>query len=53
MGLLTLAGGVTDRGTTKRLRIIRVVDGKPEEIKALPETIVQAGDTIVVVQRFF
>ena len=50
---LTLAGGVTDRGTIKRLKIVRTVDGKQQEIRALPETKVQAGDTIVVVQRFF
>jgi len=50
---LALAGGATDRGTTKRLKIIRTVNGKREEIKAEPETAVQGGDTIVVAQRYF
>jgi polysaccharide biosynthesis/export protein len=50
---LSLAGGVTDRGSTSRLRLIRVVDGNKTEMKAKLTTVVQAGDTIVVLERFF
>jgi polysaccharide export outer membrane protein len=50
---LSLAGGVTDRGTIGRLRIVRVVDGKKKEIKVEPTDLVEAGDTVVVHQRFF
>jgi len=50
---LSLAGGVTDRGSTTRLRLIRVVEGKKTEMKAKLTTVVQAGDTIVVLERFF
>lgn len=50
---LSLAGGVTDRGSTGRIRIIRTVDGKKKEIKVKLTDVVEPGDTIVVPERFF
>lgn len=50
---LTLAGGVTERGSTKRVKIIRVKDGEKQEIKAKLSDLVLPGDTIVVAERFF
>jgi polysaccharide export outer membrane protein len=50
---LSLAGGVTDRGSTTRVRVIRVVDGAKKEIKVRLSDLVQAGDTIMVPERFF
>jgi polysaccharide export outer membrane protein len=50
---LSLAGGVTDRGTTGRIRIARVVDGKKTEIRVKVEDVVLPGDTIIVPERFF
>src|SRR4051794_22822840 len=50
---LSLAGGVTDRGAMNRIAIIRIVNGDKKEIKAKLTDIVQAGDTIVVHERFF
>jgi polysaccharide export outer membrane protein len=50
---LALAGGVTDRGTTGRVRITRIVEGKTTEVRVALTDIVQPGDTIVVPQRFF
>ncbi len=50
---LSLAGGVSDRGSTSRIRIIRIVNGQKTEIKADLNAPVQAGDTIVVLERFF
>jgi polysaccharide export outer membrane protein len=50
---IALAGGVTDRGSTRRLQIIRVVKGKEVVTSADMQTAVQAGDTIVVQERFF
>jgi polysaccharide export outer membrane protein len=50
---LSLAGGVTDRGTTGRIRIARVVDGKKTEVRVKVEDLVQPGDTIIVPERFF
>ena len=52
--VLSLAGGLTDRGSDRRINIRRVVDGKEKEIKGVKLTsVVQPGDTIVVGQRIF
>ena len=49
---LALAGGVTEFGATNRIKIIRVVDGDQEELKVKLNDLIQAGDTIVVPERF-
>ena len=51
--VLSLAGGLTDRGSDGRIKILRMVDGKQKEIKAKLTDIVQPGDTIIVPERFF
>jgi polysaccharide biosynthesis/export protein len=51
--LITLAGGLTDRGSEGRISILRNVEGKSKELKAKLTDIVQPGDTIVVKERFF
>ena len=52
--VLALAGGLTDRGSDRRIDIIRTVDGKKKELKGVKLTaLVQPGDTIVVGQRIF
>ena len=50
---LSLAGGITDRGTTNRIRIIRIVGGKKQEIKVKLDDPVHPGDTLIVSERFF
>src|SRR3954452_25285463 len=50
---LSLAGGVTDRGTTGRVKIVRVVDGEKKELKVKLTDLVQPGDTVIVSERFF
>lgn len=50
---LALAGGVTDRGSTSRVRIIRVVGGEKKELNVKLTDVVRPGDTIVVRERFF
>jgi polysaccharide export outer membrane protein len=50
---LSLAGGVTDRGSTSRIKIVRIVEGKKVEVKAKLTDIVKPGDTIMVPERFF
>ena len=50
---LALAGGVTDRGSTRRVQIIRVVNGKETTLNGELQKTVEAGDTIVVNERFF
>jgi polysaccharide export outer membrane protein len=51
--VLALAGGVTDRGSTGRIQIIRKIDGQDRTIGASLQDLVQPGDTIVVRERFF
>ncbi len=50
---LALAGGVTDRGTTNRINVVRIVNGAKKEFRVKLTDIVQPGDTIVVSERFF
>jgi len=51
---LALAGGITDRGSTGRIRIVRIVNGEKKEIKKVKLTdVVLPGDTVIVGERFF
>jgi polysaccharide export outer membrane protein len=51
--VVSLAGGLTDRGADGRIRILRTVNGKKVELKAKLTDIVEPGDTIVVPERYF
>jgi len=53
MKALGVAGGATDRANRKKIRIQRVVDGTPVEVKAEDSTPVLPGDTIIVHRRVF
>ena len=50
---LSLAGGVTERGSTTRIQNVRIVDGNQKEIDAELDDLVEPRDTIVVPERFF
>jgi polysaccharide export outer membrane protein len=50
---LSLAGGVTDRGATGRITLIRIVNGKRTESKVKLTDLVRSGDTLLVPERFF
>lgn len=50
---LSLAGGVTDRGSTGRIRIVRMVNGEKKEVKVKLTDVVRPGDTVIVGERFF
>ena len=50
---LTLAGGVTDRGSQGRTKVIRIMDGKKIEKKVKATDLIQPEDTLVVPERFF
>jgi polysaccharide export outer membrane protein len=50
---ITLAGGMTERGSDKRIRIRRMVDGKETTIDAKLIDIVKPGDTIIVRPSLF
>lgn len=48
---ISTAGGVTERGSNRRVRITRIVDNERREFDAQLTDIVQPGDTINVRQR--
>jgi polysaccharide export outer membrane protein len=48
---ISMAGGVTERGSGRRLRVTRVVNGERRDFDAKPTDLVQPGDTIMVRQR--
>ncbi len=50
---LSLAGGITDRGATTRIRIVRMMAGEKKELKVKLSDIVLPGDTIIVAERIF
>jgi polysaccharide biosynthesis/export protein len=51
--MLSLAGGVSQRGAAGRIKIIRVTNGTKQEIKAGLDDRVKPGDTIIVPERYF
>ncbi len=50
---MSLAGGLTERGSNRGIKILRLVDNSQREISADVEDLVEPGDTIRVRQRFF
>lgn len=50
---ISRAGGVNEMGTTKRVKILRIVNGKRTELKAGLGDRLQPGDTVVVSSRWF
>ncbi len=48
-----LAGGVTERGSSKGVKILRLVEGKSKELKPRMDELVLPEDTIRVPERFF
>jgi polysaccharide export outer membrane protein len=50
---LSLAGGVTERASTSRIKVVRLVGAEKVEIKIKLNETVHPGDTILVPERFF
>ena len=50
--VLSLAGGVTERGTTNRVRVVRLVGSRKEEIRVKLDDLIRPGDTVIVPERF-
>jgi hypothetical protein len=48
---VAMAGGLTECGSMRRLKLRRAVDGTPSELDAIPTTTILPGDTIVVARR--
>jgi len=48
---ISTAGGISERGSSRRLRIVRIVGNVRKEVDAKPTDLVRPGDTIVVRQR--
>jgi polysaccharide export outer membrane protein len=50
---IALAGGLTERGSDRRIKVSRLVDGKLTELGIELDDEVQPGDTILIASRFF
>ena len=50
---LSLAGGITERGATGRIKVVRLEKGKTVEVRVKLTDVVRPGDTIIVPERFF
>ena len=50
---LALAGSVTERGSMKRVRVIRMVDGRRKELGLDLTDVLEPEDTVHVPERFF
>lgn len=50
---LQMVGGASERGSMKRLKIIRFEGGKRKEIKARLTDVLKPGDTLHIGERFF
>jgi polysaccharide export outer membrane protein len=48
-----MAGGLSPDGSSSRLRVVRVLDGKAREVRIRLDDPLQAGDTIVVKAKLF
>lgn len=47
------AGGISERGSMKRLKVIRFEEGKRREVKVQLTDVLKPGDTLNVGERFF
>src|SRR5438270_12974178 len=50
---ISLAGGLSERGSDRGMKIVRVNNGRREEVDARLTDLIQANDTILIRQRFF
>jgi polysaccharide biosynthesis/export protein len=50
---VAIAGGLSDRGSTRKFRITRRTNGFVEQIIAPADYVVKPGDTVFVYERFF
>jgi polysaccharide biosynthesis/export protein len=48
---MSLAGGLSDRGSNRGIKVIRIVGGQKKELSVKLTDLLEAGDTLVVRQR--
>jgi len=53
MQAIAMAGGLTDRGSDRRIKITRMVKGHRMEVSVEQTDLVQANDTILISPKFF
>jgi polysaccharide export outer membrane protein len=51
--VLSLAGGVSQRGSTGRIKVVRMVEGHEQELKMELDDRIHPGDTVIVPERYF
>ena len=50
---ISLAGGLSERGSDRGIKIVRMTNGKREEVDGKLTDLIQPNDTILIRQRFF
>ncbi|HSL22912.1 MAG TPA: polysaccharide biosynthesis/export family protein [Vicinamibacterales bacterium] len=50
---IALAGGLTERGSRRGIKVLRLVNGRQVEVGVGESDVIRPGDTIVVRRRFF
>jgi polysaccharide export outer membrane protein len=50
---IAIAGGYSERASTRKFRITRRINGWVEQVEAPSDYVVQPGDTVYVFERFF
>jgi polysaccharide export outer membrane protein len=51
--LISMAGGLTRRGSSGRLRIVRTIGGESKQVKTKIDSAVRPGDTLIVKSKLF
>ena len=50
---VAIAGGYSDRASSRQFRVTRRKNGYVEQLEAPSEYLIQPGDTVYVYERFF
>jgi polysaccharide biosynthesis/export protein len=48
---ISVAGGLSERGSNRGIKVVRIVDGEKKEISVKLTDLIQANDTVIVRQR--
>jgi polysaccharide export outer membrane protein len=50
---IALAGGLSERGSRRGMKVLRMSGGKHVEVSVRDSDLIRPGDTLVIRQRFF